>query len=117
MDNINNFDFPSWTDIKNKTTELLGKATGNTAAVVNAQIAQKANDAMKAAGVNSQVTAQDVVKSTNPIIAEEQRKAISESVTEGITSLPGRLLGEFKWLLIIVFVVILIAVFFRVSGK
>lgn len=119
MDNIKRFgfDFPSWSDIQNKASEVIGNVTNNPVLVANAKVAQATNEALKKAGIDKQVTVQDVVVSKDPVKAAQQKKEISESVTDSIAAIPGNLFGSFKWIVLIVLVVILIAVFFRVSGK
>lgn len=112
MDNIHNFDL--WDDIKNKGAEILGKATGNPALVINAQTAQIANEAMQKAGIDKSITYTDAAVSKDPVIAEAQRKAISESVSKSI-DLSG-LWDKLKWILLIIFIVILIALFLRIKG-
>src|SRR5690349_7382370 len=119
MDNTQHFgfDFPSWTDIQNKTSEIVGKVTGNPVMIANTDIANATNEALKKAGINKQVTASDVVASKDPVKATQQKQEISESVTDSLADIPGKLFGSFKWIVLAVVVVILIAVFFRISGK
>lgn len=111
------FDFPTWTDIKNKTSEVIGTVTNNPVMVATSQTAQKTNEALKNAGITKQVTTADIAKSSDPVKAEQQRKEISDSVTEGLKDLPSKLLGPFKWILILALIIVLIAIFVRVSGK
>lgn len=103
------YTFDWWDDLQNKATELLGKATGNPAAVIHAQTAQAVNEALAKSGIDKSVTAQDIAAQATP----EQKKVISDSVTESFTGWSKYL----KIILIITVIVVLIALFYRVSGK
>jgi hypothetical protein len=111
----NHFDFPSWADIKNKSTEILGYATGNPIAVMSAKTAQNTNASlreMQKKGLISpdkkiNITAEDVAPGYNP---DGSRQVEVE------LNLPP-IFGKLKWLFIIGIAVVLIGVFIRVSGK
>ncbi len=101
-----NFDFPTWEEIQNKATELIGIATQNPVAVASAQTAQQANEVIKKAALSDPKVAK-AIQDNGLVVANQV--APHGSIDFGI-------LKNLKWILLIVFIVALVGLFYRIKG-
>lgn len=112
----NNIDFPSWTDVKNKATEVLGYATGNPATVASAKQAQETNKVLK------EMAKKGIIKTPDKgftVETEDIAPGYNEDGSRQVEVEPQmpEIFKKLKWVLIIAIAVVLIAVFLRIRGK
>lgn len=118
---VNSFDFPDWNDLKISATELLGRATNNPIAVASAKTAAqiKSTVTKEVAKANAggsttwtNLPKNNVGKYVVPYI--DPVKIAPTSAQADINWLGW--VGNLKWYIIAVMVVILGAVFLRIKG-